>query len=331
MTTRTTVPALLAALLLFAQVPAAVAADDPDEDEPEQKVDAPWSLALGTQVDQLSTRGFTGELGRDLTPNTTLRFAADSTSYASNAATAQAGFNSNGIELGATHDFERFSIAGAVARWQDTDLVTAKELKLGGDFHFDPWSVGLRTGYRRAKFDPFHTQISVTLKDGTVVDANTTSRCTLDNTALGLDGRFEGDVWGFYATAMQYQYKDAKCGVTANGKNVLSKADRQQLRDLSAGILDRLSGVATRRIGRQETLLDSSLDSGVSWKHDDLTVSLDYSHQKDFFIGAASNTYSVTGTADLGDHTGVDCTLGVTRGGNVTSGGFVGFALRAKF
>ncbi len=329
MTIRTLLPALLAALLLLAQVPAAVAAaDDPDEDEAEEKVDAPWSLALGTQVDQLSTRGFTGELGRELTPNTALRLAADSTAYDS---TNQAGFKSNGVELGATHDFERFAIQGAIARWQDTDLVTAKELKLDGDFRFEPWSVGLRAGYRRSTFDPFHTPVSVTLKDGTVVDANTTSRCKLNNTALGLDGRFEGDVWGAYATLMEYQYQDAKCSVTARGKNALSRADRLQLRDLSAGILDRLSVVATRRIGRQETLLDSSLDTGVSWKHDDLTVSLDYSHQKDFFIGAASNTYSVTGTADLGDHTGVDCTLGVTRGGGVTSGGFVGFALRAKF
>ena len=38
-----------------------------------------------------------------------------------------------------------------------------------------------------------------------------------------------------------------------------------------------------------------------------------------------------TGTADLGEHAGVDCTIGMTRGGGVTSGGFVGFALRAKF
>jgi hypothetical protein len=328
MTTRTTVSALLAALLLLAQVPAAVAADDPDEDEPEEKVDAPWSLSLGTQVDQESTRGFTGTLGRELTTVTTVHGTADSTSYASSNV---GGFTSNGIELGATHDWDRFSIQEAVARWQDTDLITAKELKLGGDLHFDPWSVGLRTGYRQSNFDPFHSTVSVTLKDGTTTDANTTSTCKLDNTALGFDGRFEGDVWGAYATAMGYQYGDAKCGVTAKGKYVLSKANRLQLEDLSSGILDKLSIVATRRIGRQETLLDSSLDTGVSWKHNDLVVSLDYSRQKDFFIGATSNTLSVTGTADLGDHTGVDCTLGETRGGGVTSGGFVGFALRAKF
>lgn len=328
MTTRTTVSALLAALLLLAQVPAALAADDPDEDEPEEKVDAPWSLALSTQVDQQSTRGFSGTLGRDLTTVTTVHATADSTSYDSN---NQAGFTSNGIELGATHDWDRFSLEEAVARWQDTDLVTAKELKLGGDVHFDPWSVGLRTGYRQSNFNPFHATTAVTLKDGTTTDANTTSTCKLDNTALGLDGRFEGDVWGVYATAMDYQYQDAKCNVTAKGKNVLSKADRQQLQALSSGILNKLSIVATRRIGRQETLLDSSLDTGISWKHNDLVVSLDFSRQKDFFIGATSNTLSVTGTADLGDHTGVDCTLGDTRGAGVTSGAFVGFALRAKF
>jgi hypothetical protein len=328
MTVRTTASCLLAALLLLAQVPAAVAADDADDDESEEAVNAPWALSLSTLVDQQSTRGFSGQLGRDLTPNTAVHVTADATDYT---ATQQGGFKSQGVEAGVSHDFERFTVDGAVARWQDTDLVTAKEVKLGGDFHFDPWSVGLRTGYRHAKFDPLHSTSAVTLKDGTVVAAGTTSRCTLDNTALGLDGRFEGDVWGFYATAMSYQYKDSKCAFMVGANSVRALADRLQLRELAGGALDRMSTVATRRIGRQETLLDSSLDSGVSWKHDELVVSLDYSRQKEFLVGASSNTYSVTGTADLGDHTGVDCTLGVTRGGHVTSGGFVGFALRARF
>jgi len=328
MTTRTTASALLAALLLLAQAPAALAADDPDEDEPEETVDAPWSLSLSTVVDQASTRGVSGELGRDLTPNTMLRLAVDSTSYDSH---NQAGFKSNGIEVGATHDFERFGIQAAVARWQDTDFVTAKELKLGGDFRFDPWSVGLRTGYRRSDFESFKSAAAVSLLNGTTTDAGSASQCKLDNTALGLDGRFEGDVWGGYATLMQYQYKNAKCAVLVNGLDVRSNANRQQLRDLSAGALDVLSAVATRRIGRQETLLDSSLDAGASWKHDDLVVSLDFSRQKDFLLGATSDTFSLTGTADLGNHTGIDCTLGLTRGGGVTNGAFVGFGLRAKF
>ncbi len=328
MTSRTTAHALLAALLLLAQAPAAVAANDPDEDEPEEKVPAPWALSLGTQVDQLSTRGFTGELARDITDKTTVRFGADSTSYSSS---QEGGFTSNGLELGASHDFEHFDILGSVAHWQDTDLVSANELKLGGDVKFDPWSVGLRTGYRHSTFNPFHTATAVTLKDGTVVDANTTSRCTLNNTAAGLDVHFEGDVWGAYVTAMDYLYKDASCSVTARGAHALSKADRLELRDLSSGVLDRLSAVATRRIGRQETLLDNSIDAGVSWKHNDLVVALDFSHQKEYLIGLASNTLSTTGTADLGNHTGVDCTLGLTRGGGVTSGAFIGFALRARF
>jgi hypothetical protein len=329
MTIRMTVPAVLAALLLLAQVPAAVAAaDDPDEDEPEQKVDAPWSLSLATQVDQLNTRGFTGELGRDLTPNTTVRFRADSNDYT---AVAAANFKSEGVELGAVHDWESFSIDGAVAHWIDTDIVTANELKLGGEYRFDPWTVGLKTGYRRAKFDPFTSKGAVTLPDGTVVPATTKSTCKLDNTALGLNGRFDGDIWGASVEFMDYPYADAKCSYKVATKSALSRADRLALRDLSGGALDRLNSVATRHIGRDESLLDWSLDAGGSWKHDDLVVSLDYSRQKAYLIGAVSSTYAVTGTADLGDHMGVDCTLGVTTGGGVSSGGFIGFALRAKF
>jgi hypothetical protein len=328
MTNRTTAPFLLAALLLLAQAPAAVAAGDPDEDEAEEHVDAKWSLSLATEVDQQDTRGVTGELGRDLTPNTLVRLALTSTDYTPR---KQAGFKAQAVEAGASHDFERFSIQGALAHWQDTDIVSASELRLGGDVHFDPWSAGLRTGYRRADFDRFTSAVDVPLANGTTVAAGTTSHCKLDNAVLGVDGRYEGDVWGGYATLMRYQYRDAKCQYTANDVSVAARAGRQQLIDLSGGQLDRLAAVVPHRIGRQETLLESSLDAGASWKHDDLVVSLDYSRQQDYLSGATSNTYAVTGTADLGEHAGVDCTIGVTRGGSVTNGGFVGFAVRAKF
>lgn len=327
MTNRTTAPLLLAALLL-AQAPAAVAATDPDEDEPEEQVDAPWSLSLATEVDQQDTRGIIGELGREVTPNTSVRLALQSIDYTPR---KPAGFKAQAVEGGATHDFERFSIQGALAHWQDTDIASANELKLGGDLHFEPWSAGLRTGYRRTDFDRFTSAADVTLNNGTVIPAATTSHCKLDNTALGLDGRFEGDVWGGYATLMRYQYRDAKCQYTAGGVAAVSRADRQQLVDLSGGQLDRLTAVVPHRIGRPETLLDSSLDAGVSWKHEDLIVSLDYTRQKDYLAGVSSSTYSVTGTADLGDHAGVDCTVGITRGDGITNGGFVGFAVRAKF
>jgi hypothetical protein len=327
MTTRKFVPVLCAALCLLALRPV-LAADDPDEDEGDEAADAPWSLALATQVDQASTRGFMGELGRDLTANTAMRVTVDSTDFSS---TNQAGFKSNGVELGASHEWKRFDIAGAVGRWQDVDLLTAKELKLAGDLRFDPWSVGLRGGYRRSDFDPFTSAAAVTLRSGIVVDAATRSHCKMDNTSFGADGRFQGDVWGAYATIMSYQYRDAKCSYLAGTALQQARVDRLELAALAGGVLDRLTAVATRRIGRDQTLLKSSIDAGASWKHDELVVSLDYSHQQEFLAGAASNTLSVTGTADLGDHAGVDCTIGLTRGGGVTQGGFVGFALRAKF
>ncbi|MBS0394662.1 MAG: hypothetical protein JSR54_08545 [Proteobacteria bacterium] len=327
-TLRKTATLLLALLPLLGQAPVAHAADEPDEDEPEEHADAPWSLALATLVDQASTRGLNVQVGRDVGAANTVQFVADSTDYTS---INQAGFKSQGVELGLLHEFERFDVKGAVARWQDTDILTAKELKLDGDLHFDPWSVGLRTGYRRANFDPFTSKVPVTLKNGTTIDAATRSTCSLDNTALGLDGRYEGDIWGFYATAMNYQYKDASCRFLLSGAAVRAGATRAELSALSGGVLDRLTAVATRRIGRDQTLLDSSLDAGTSWKHDDLIVSLDYSRQKDYLVGAISNTYSVTGTADLGDHAGVDCTLGITRGAGVSQGAFVGFGVRARF
>ena len=329
MTKRTIATCLLAALSLLASGHALAAADDDDEDQDDSYV-GPWALSLATQVDRLSTRGLNAELAYDLWRDTTIRIQGDSVDYSS----AQGDrLRSQGVELGVLHDFGRFDVDAAVGRWQSTDVLTARELKLGGNVHSGPWSAGLRTGYRRADFDPFSNTITLQL-GGMPTPFTAISRCRLDNTAIGADGRYEGDTWGGYATAMRYNYRSADCNfdVIGFGRRRAREAGAK-FRTLAANQLARLTSVATRRIGRQETLLDSSLDAGLSWKHHDLTLSLDGTREKDFFIGANSTIVSVTVTADLGFATAVDVTLGDTRGGSpgTPTGAFVGFALRTRF
>jgi hypothetical protein len=328
MTIRTTARDLLVALLLLAQAGAAsAAAEAADEDEEAQPAaHAPWALALAAVVDQQSTRGFFGQLGYDLTQKTSVRFAADSTSHTM---TNPANFTSQGVEAGATHDFARFRLDGAVAHWQNTDINSANELKLGGAFSADPWTAGLRAGYRRTTFDPIATTVTT---PAAAQPQSAVARCDLNNTAFGLDGRYQGRVWGGYVSATTYRYADAKCGFQfADGSSAEQHLPKEQFAQLAAAQAAALTQAALHHIGRQEMLLDGYVDAGASWKHDDLVVSLDYSRLKEYFAGATSNTYSVTGTADLGDHAGIDCTLGITQGRGITDGGFVGFALRAKF
>lgn len=325
MTTPTTARYLLAALLL-AQAPAAIAAADEDEEAPPAAAHAPWSLSLATLVDQQSTRGFFGELGYDLTRKTAVRFAAESISHTM---TNPANFTSQGVAAGAAHDFARFRLDGAIGHWQNSDINSANEARLGGTFNFAPWTAGLRLGYRRATFDPITTTVTT---PPAPQPQPAVARCDLNNTALGLDGRFQGRVWGGYLSATTYRYADASCSFQfADGSVLQQHLSREQFAQLAAAQAAQLTLAALHHIGRNEMLLDGYVDTGASWKHDDLVVSLDYSRLKEYFAGASSNTYSVTGTADLGEHAGVDCTLGYTQGGGITDGGFVGFAVRAKF
>ena len=326
MTTGTTASYLLAALLLLAQGSALAAPADPDEEEPEEAVAAPWSLALATQVDQGPVRGFTGELGRDLTPKTTVHVAADAIDYPTN---LEASYKSVGLTGGASHDFKHLRIEAAVAHWQATDIVNVNELKLGADWRASPWTAGLRGGYRWSDFNPLDTT-ATSVVTGTVMPAAAT--CHLHNLEGGADGRFQGSVWGAYATIMSYRYSEADCHVhLVDGTLQKVRLGKAPFVTLAAAFVDRLGAVALRHIGRDETLLASSVDAGASWTHEDFVVSLDYSRQKEYFLGGASKTYSTTGTADLGHGTGVDCTVGLTRGGGVTNGAFVGFAVRARF
>ncbi|HXQ64687.1 MAG TPA: hypothetical protein VN787_07520 [Steroidobacteraceae bacterium] len=314
---------LLAVLALAVCQPAAAA-----DEEQQAPSDARWSLALGTEVDQQTNRGFEGEVGYALTPNSSVRLAANSVSYY---ALASNGFSSQGLELGASHNFARWTLDGAVGRWQDTDILTAEELKLGADLPLRPWSIGLRGMLRRSGFEPLGIDTTVTLRDGTQLPVAATSSCTLDNTGLGLHGAFGGEVWGAYLTAMNYQYRDASCSFDTPGLEALHHPDRAEFSQLEATLVDPLETVGVRRIGRENALLASDFDAGTSWKHEDLIVSLDFAHQKEYFSGAHSNTLSATGTADLGDKSGVDLTVGLTRGSTVQSGAFMGLAVRAHF
>ncbi len=329
--TRPTIAAcLLLATSLLVSGQALAATDDEDDEKQDAESDGPWSLSLATQADRFGTRGLNAEFGYDVWRKTTVRVTGDSVDESSTPVGAQ---RSQGLELGLRREFERFDVDAAIGRWQDTDVVTAREIKLGGDFHPEPWSVGLRTGYRRADFDPFTGRATLNIA-GAPTPVTALARCRLDNTAFGADGRYVGDVWGAYATAMHYSYRSSDCTFDVSGVGRIRAAQAAaEFRLLAATQLARLTNLATRRIGRQEALLDSSLDAGLSWRHHDLTLSLDGTREKAFFIGANSTIVSVTATADLRFATAVDVTLGDTRGGNpgTPTGAFVGFALRTRF
>ena len=324
MARRTTILCLIAAMAVFAHAPAEGATADDDEDV--QPPAGPWGLSLATQVDQPSTRGFQGRIGYDFTKRTSAYFGADNTERTS---TNPANFTSTGIEAGAAHAFARFGLDGAVAHWQNTDVNSATEMKLRSEFGAGPWLGAVRVGYRWGKFEPIDTTAT---PPGGPQPLPAIATCKLNNTAFGLDGRWQSGVWGAHATAMNFRYSDADCHFDFGGGTVVKqKLTRDQFAQLAAAQAAELIAAATHYIGREEMLLDGYVDAGASWKKDDFVVSLDYSRTKEYFEGATANTLSVTGTADLGGHTGVDCTLGITRGTGVSNVGYVGFALRAKF
>lgn len=320
---------LLAALLMLAAQPAfAAAVDDEDEDEPPEPFNARWSLAGSTEVDQQSNRGAEVAIGYALTPSTRVSLSGNSIAYSG---TESNGFHSNGMELGAAHDFKHWTLSGAIGRWQDSDIVTATEGKLGFDLRFRPWTIGITGLYRRSEFEslPVETTLAPGAPAATATPA--VSTCKLTNQGFGAHGEYAGSVWGAHASFTSYQYKKASCDIAANGTDVTVKLDHDDFVQLEAILVDQMSLVGVRRIGYQNTELSSLLEGGASWTHGDLIVHLDLVHQAEYFSKNSSNTFAATGTADLGHNSGVDVTLGYTQGNTVSSGAFVGFGFRAHF
>ena len=330
----------LLAVLLAAPLHAAAPPDDDAEEDAAD--DSRWAVALKTEVDQDSGRSFYGKGAYALTPDT--QVSLDATLV--NAGTNLSGLVSNGLTLGASHDFDPYSVELGLGRWQDNGLVTAKELTGSADFNHDAWTIGINGEARRSNFNPFSANARVTLPDGTLLIVRARSTCSLDNVGYGLHGDYAGDVWGFSGSYLSYRYADTRCKFDSPGLAALARARRDQFRQLAAELTNRLERKVTTRIGSQNALLDSSYGLGASWRRDDLVLALDYTRQKDFLGGATASTLALTATADFGHGTGVDVTLGATRspiqpaiasqtgaagtpaGGTV---GYLGFALRAKF
>jgi hypothetical protein len=318
---------LLAALLLCASQPVLAATDD-EEEEPEPW-DARWSVALSTEVDQQSNRSIEGAAGYAWTPTTSVRVAGNTVAYSE---VPGKGFHAQGVELGAQHDFRLWSLSGAIARWQGSDIVTVEEGKLGADLRLKPWTFGIGATLRRSGFDATKDNTIVTLVDGTKLAVQATSSCKMNNEGFGVHGAYAGDIWGGHAEFRGWRYKDASCTFgKVTGLDALRHPTRDEFVQLELPLVTALETVGVRRIGRDNALLANALDVGASWKHQDFVVRLDFERQNDYFSGRSSNTLFTTGTADMGHNSGVDLVIGLTRGATVVQGAFVGFAVRAHF
>lgn len=322
---------LLAAFVLFACQPAfGVTAPAADDDEEEQEPwNARWSLEGAVEVDQQSNRGLDVAVGYAVTPTTSVRFAGNSTAFSP---TLSNGFHSNGVEIGAAHDFKHFSLNGAIARWQDSDILTATEAKLGLDVRSKRWGMGVTGMYRRSSFEPLTITTPLTLEDGTSLPEPAVSTCKLNNTGFGAHGDYAGQIWSARARFQSYQYKSADCTFSnLTGLDVRTHLVKDVFAQVEATLVDQLETIGVRRIGRENTLLSNEFGGGASWRHQDFIVSLDYTRQAEYFSGNSSDTLTATGTADMGHNSGVDLVLGYTRGNTVSEGAFVGFVVRAHF
>jgi hypothetical protein len=324
---RIAVEVALAVLFVLASAPSqrAIAAADDDENAPDK--DARWLLHVSTVVDQHSGRGLAGSAGYSTSPATTWTLAANGTDTTS---TSTSGLATSGLGFGYAHLFEHWGVDAAIARWQDVDVLTARELNGGGEYRREAWSIGPRLQLRRSTFDPFPANTTV-MAGGTPLPVAAVARCTLDNVGLGLRSAYDGETFGGHLDGTKYQYRDSSCHFDVTGLGALARDTRSVLRQLLGPTADLLARNAARYIGSQNALLDSSYGGGASWRHDDLKLALDYVRARDFLVGLKSDTLSATATADLGDSSGVDMTLGATRSATYGTIAFLEFAVRAHF
>ena len=193
------------------------------------------------------------------------------------------------------------------------------------------FSGALRTGYRRTTFASFATSAVADFGNG-VQGAQVIAGCQVKNTSFGLDGRWQGKVFGVHGSLTSNQYADAHCGLTAPGVGSASVSlGEAAFASLAGDPLGRLANTALPVIGEQPSLARSTGRFGVSWRRKDKGLSVDYLRQQDNYLSSVGTAIFATATAYLGGSTGVDATFGRTQGGSGPRGLFGGLGLRARF
>lgn len=328
---RATTSFLAAALWLLTPAQARALDQTPDREDAQDA--SPWALALGVAGDRKSAYGFTSSLGWDVWRATTLHAGAHATQYMGDLTQANPGVSrSLAASGGVTQRFGRFALDVTLNHWQITHLVKANEFRFGGEATVGSFSGGLRGGFRKSTFASFASSAVLDLGGGPQLTP-VTAGCKGKDTSWGADARYQGRVWGAHSSLTKYTYGDTTCNLyPAGGTGVSRNLNGSEFAVLAAAPLGRLQNIAMPVIGAQETLANSIVQGGFSWKHKDLGIAIDYLRQRDHFVGNLGKAYFITGTADLGEGTAVEATVGDTRGaGSTARGVFAGIGVRARF
>jgi len=306
----------------------------PDDEASESATDqGRVAIALGVQGDRQRAFGFTSAVSYDLLRATTLRASGHGAESRGDLTQGYSGtIDSLGASFGVTQRFGRAGVDLDVGHLQISNFLKADELKIGGTFHVGVLSGGLRTGVRKSTFAPFSGLTTLDLGNGPQL-VPVQARCEVRNTWWGVDGRYQGRVWGAHAGLTKEQYQDASCGLLpAEGARVSASFANAQFAQLAIGPLGRLQQLVLPVIGDQQTLANSLASAGVSWRHRDMILAVDYLRQRDHYVGTLGKAYVATCTADLGHGTEVDVSLGDSRGdGAGPRGLFGGLGLRTRF
>ncbi len=294
--------------------------------------DSRWGLDLGVQGDRGKAGGMTGAVTVDVFEFTRLHGSGHATVYPGATPSGQASPpHSVGAEAGVLQRFGRFGLDVAIGHWFVLHTVTANELNVRGSFTGTAFSGGLETGMRRSRFATFGTTATADFGSG-VQTTDVTATCRVNNTQFGANGRWQGRVWGAHAALTAYQYQDVNCGFVAGGGGAASVAENAaQFAVIASSLLAHFESAALPTIGEQPTLAHSRGQFGVSWRHRDLGLALDYLRQQDYFLGTTGTAVFGTLTGDLGEGSAVDVTFGGTRGAGTRFGPFGGFGVRTRF
>jgi len=294
--------------------------------------DSRWGLDLGVQGDRGKAGGLTGALTFDVLQSTRLHGSWHGTVYPGAIPEAAASPpHSLGAEFGVLQRFGRFGLDVSAGRWLIRHVVTASELNVAGSYAGESFSGALSAGSRRSRFESFGAVVAADFGAG-VQSTDVSASCRVNNTQFGAEGRWQGRTYGAHGAFTAYQYQDVSCGFTAAGGGSVTMAENAAgFASIATNLLARLQSAALPIIGQQPALAHSRGQFGVSWRHREMGVALDYLRQQDYFLGTTGSALFGTVTGDLGEGTAVDVSFGAARGAGTRFGPFGGFGVRTRF
>lgn len=283
---------------------------------------------LGGQFDGAQGRALQGKVTWNASEALTLFISGVRSNLAATSQTTPPNGNetlATTASLGGDYLFGLFDLGLQVDHSEMTDLLASRRYYFQPAFETGRWRLGFEWSRRTTDFDRLHFRNLVISTDSGPLYVSGYADMSLQDTGLGANLEYSGDVWRAYGAYTRYNYGPYQGGTDVTRIRTADGAVSPAMFLAMAGkLVNRLERMSTSRLNRRAALLDSTSTVGLEANLSRTTWGLEASQDRDHLTNLGSTTYTVKADWKVTPRFTVAVQVGATRSDVFGTDGFAG-------